>query len=311
MENGCDLFTGRRRKSGCDGSTTDKPGNQKKPRLFFSEEQKESLKAAYLRDPYPNQLAIEQLASELDIGVKTVINWFHNHRMRAKQHHGSSSPTSTTAGSPSSSILTRIKSEVPDDLTEQSDTRSSIVFPQEDNSASSSSCRSRCDSGPLSGFDGRPSKLASSIADPRSISFHSSDAFSFSKNSNLEIKRNELNKRKRARPHRLYSSAADVAEHRVVAEHQSALDMVIDLSVNRSVGDVKNVRLRTDLLSQGQEANQDKTLKVQTDDSSLQQRSDVADVKTELTDDWSDSRVRNIEKLQQNLLLAPSDDWEF
>ena len=65
----------------------------KRPRVFFSEEQKERLRQAYNRDPYPNQGTIEALASSLGVGVKTVINWFHNHRMRAKQQQHANSPT--------------------------------------------------------------------------------------------------------------------------------------------------------------------------------------------------------------------------
>lgn len=64
----------------------------KRPRVFFSEEQKERLRQAYNRDPYPNQGTIEALANSLGVGVKTVINWFHNHRMRAKQQQHASSP---------------------------------------------------------------------------------------------------------------------------------------------------------------------------------------------------------------------------
>ncbi|XP_045173732.1 homeobox protein cut-like 1 isoform X2 [Mercenaria mercenaria] len=65
----------------------------KRPRVFFSEEQKERLRQAYNRDPYPNQNTIEALANTLGVGVKTVINWFHNHRMRAKQQQHATSPT--------------------------------------------------------------------------------------------------------------------------------------------------------------------------------------------------------------------------
>ena len=61
--------------------------------MFFSEEQKERLRQAYNRDPYPNQSTIEALAASLGVGVKTVINWFHNHRMRAKQQQHANSPT--------------------------------------------------------------------------------------------------------------------------------------------------------------------------------------------------------------------------
>lgn len=59
----------------------------KRPRVFFTEDQKDSLRQAYAQDPYPNQSTIETLAKSLNVGVKTVINWFHNHRMRAKQQH--------------------------------------------------------------------------------------------------------------------------------------------------------------------------------------------------------------------------------
>lgn len=308
MDNFCNFFAGRRRKSGCDGSSNDKPGSQKKPRLFFSEEQKEALKSAYIRDPYPNQLAIEQLANELDIGVKTVINWFHNHRMRAKQHHSCNSPSSTTAGSPSSSILTNIKSEVHDDSTEQGASRSAVAFPQqEDNSASSNSCRSRCDSGIFSGLDGRANKLASNgTASKSESSFPSSVGFSCSKNG-------KLNKRKRARPHRLCSgAAADTGDLQVAEEYQVTLDVAIDLSVNRPRGNANRdhlLALKRDPIGHGLKS-QGETVKSQSDDSLLQS-SDAADVKIELPDNWNDSRVKNIEKLQQNLLLAPSDDWEF
>ena len=58
---------------------------QKKPRVFFSEQQKTALREAFQKDSYPNQATLESLASELGVGTKTVVNWFHNHRMRAKQ----------------------------------------------------------------------------------------------------------------------------------------------------------------------------------------------------------------------------------
>ena len=65
----------------------DSPTQPKRPRVFFTEDQKDSLRQAYAQDPYPNQSTIETLAKSLNVGVKTVINWFHNHRMRAKQQH--------------------------------------------------------------------------------------------------------------------------------------------------------------------------------------------------------------------------------
>ncbi|CAL1537355.1 unnamed protein product [Lymnaea stagnalis] len=77
----------RRRKSSMEDRNFDSPTQPKRPRVFFTEDQKDSLRQAYAQDPYPNQSTIEALAKSLNVGVKTVINWFHNHRMRAKQQH--------------------------------------------------------------------------------------------------------------------------------------------------------------------------------------------------------------------------------
>ncbi|UYV66916.1 CUX2 [Cordylochernes scorpioides] len=56
----------------------------KKPRILFSEEQKEALRLAYAIDPYPSSETVEFLAKELGLSIRTVTNWFHNHRMRVK-----------------------------------------------------------------------------------------------------------------------------------------------------------------------------------------------------------------------------------
>lgn len=58
----------------------------KKPRVLFTEEQKEALRLAFSLDPYPSTTTIEFLATELNLSVRTITNWFHNHRMRMKQH---------------------------------------------------------------------------------------------------------------------------------------------------------------------------------------------------------------------------------
>ncbi|XP_070204643.1 homeobox protein cut-like isoform X1 [Littorina saxatilis] len=107
----------RRRKSSADERGFDSPTTPKRPRVFFTEEQKDILRAAYNQDPYPNQSTIESLASDLGVGVKTVINWFHNHRMRAKQQHhtGASSDGSSDVGNGA------IKSEPADESSNHSD----------------------------------------------------------------------------------------------------------------------------------------------------------------------------------------------
>ena len=107
----------RRRRSSLDERSYDSPSLPKRPRVFFTEEQKEKLRMAYGQDPYPNQNTIEALAGELNVGVKTVINWFHNHRMRAKQQQHSGSGSVSSLGEYGS----QIKSEHNDDNSDQSD----------------------------------------------------------------------------------------------------------------------------------------------------------------------------------------------
>ncbi|XP_032367578.1 homeobox protein cut-like 2 isoform X1 [Etheostoma spectabile] len=62
------------------------PYNQvKKPRVVLGAEEKESLRKAYLLEPYPSQNTIEILASQLKLKTNTVINWFHNYRSRMRR----------------------------------------------------------------------------------------------------------------------------------------------------------------------------------------------------------------------------------
>lgn len=57
----------------------------KKARILFTEEQKEALRIAFAMDPYPSSSTAEFLAKELSLSIRTITNWFHNHRMRLKQ----------------------------------------------------------------------------------------------------------------------------------------------------------------------------------------------------------------------------------
>jgi hypothetical protein len=100
----------------------DSPSTPKRPRVFFTEEQKEALRTTYKQDPYPNQATIESLANDLGVGVKTVVNWFHNHRMRAKQQtHGTSGGASSDGGSSDHNTGSGFKSEPLDECSNHSD----------------------------------------------------------------------------------------------------------------------------------------------------------------------------------------------
>lgn len=72
------------------GSGSTGASSAKKPRILFSDEQKEALRLAFSMDPYPSTATIEYLAGELRLSVRTITNWFHNHRMRLKQVTNSS-----------------------------------------------------------------------------------------------------------------------------------------------------------------------------------------------------------------------------
>jgi len=102
------VLKGCKRKSSSNSGSESADGitttvSQKKPRLFFTEDQKTALRQAYIADPYPNQVAIDRLAADIGVGVKTVVNWFHNHRMRAKQQPVASTDLSSSSSSSSSS----------------------------------------------------------------------------------------------------------------------------------------------------------------------------------------------------------------
>lgn len=184
------------------------------------------------------------------------------------------------------------------------------------------SLRSKCDS-------------ASPSSDRRGVERHSlSDTpgkkpCSLSaKSGSTDSKRHELNKRKRARPHRLYSSTA-AGEIQVAGEFQAArdvhdagefrasADVAIDLSMGRSSEAVHSecTAAPTENHHRVCEAgNQCKTLQDRRDDSAALQKPVATDscIKHESVGDWNGNhRIKNIEKLQHNLLLAPSDEWEF
>ena len=72
--------------------SADSPGSSsaKKPRVYFTDEQKEALKSAFALDPYPSTASMDFLSQELGLEARSIGNWFHNHRMRLKQQlpHG-------------------------------------------------------------------------------------------------------------------------------------------------------------------------------------------------------------------------------
>lgn len=85
-------------------NSTEVESDHQKPkrRFIFSEDQKEQLMKAFKYDPYPAVNQMEALANKLNLQTRTVINWFHNHRMRIRYKNstsqaGSSNNASNTA----------------------------------------------------------------------------------------------------------------------------------------------------------------------------------------------------------------------
>lgn len=73
-------------------NNTEVESDHQKPkrRFIFSEEQKDQLMKAFKFDPYPAVNQMESLASKLQLQTRTVINWFHNHRMRIRYKNSTS-----------------------------------------------------------------------------------------------------------------------------------------------------------------------------------------------------------------------------
>jgi homeobox protein cut-like len=68
------------------GSQAGSPGSAKKQRVLFTDEQKEALNVAFTLEPYPSAATADFLSQELNLEPRSIGNWFHNHRMRLKQH---------------------------------------------------------------------------------------------------------------------------------------------------------------------------------------------------------------------------------
>lgn len=67
-------------------STTTTTTNRPKRRSLFTDNQRRILKQIFENEPYPSQSTLEQLVDELALPMTKIANWFHNSRMRAKNH---------------------------------------------------------------------------------------------------------------------------------------------------------------------------------------------------------------------------------
>ena len=280
-------FTGNKRKLSPDSGSESSSGltvttPQKKPRLFFTEDQKTALRQAYIADPYPNQAAIERLATDVGVGVKTVVNWFHNHRMRAKQQNAHSVELTGSATSPGSSVphSTSVKVE--------EDTASGDQFASRTKSAllpSTPGCGDRV-------VVGGDQTSMSGIFTATTTTTNASSVCG-----------TVINKRKRARPHKL-SSEETHRRDRSDSKHGATSGMTevpIDLSV-----------LRPKIIM-----SRDSVADSECEDKDAQDHhpdSGSVNGESQVTFEWrsdDNEREKNIERLQKNLNQEPADDWEF
>ncbi|KAH7955438.1 hypothetical protein HPB52_000882 [Rhipicephalus sanguineus] len=77
----------------------------KKPRVLFSNEQKEALRLVFSMDPCKSTANIEFLANELGLSVRTITDWFHNHSMQLKQNVVSPGPDDNQSRSEPPTLL--------------------------------------------------------------------------------------------------------------------------------------------------------------------------------------------------------------
>ncbi|PIO69742.1 homeobox domain protein, partial [Teladorsagia circumcincta] len=53
-------------------------------RTIITEQQKEALRFVFQHEHHPSQKTVELLSLKLNLNIRTVNNWFHNHRTRQK-----------------------------------------------------------------------------------------------------------------------------------------------------------------------------------------------------------------------------------
>lgn len=320
----------------------------KRPRVFFTEEQKDKLRMAYNQDPYPNQNTIEALANELNVGVKTVINWFHNHRMRAKQqqHVGSGSQSSPVdyAGT--------VKSENNEDTSDHSDVSSMSgetnpflsnyppssessqwLFPQFEPLSMQQKFKS------IKASNDNEDDGMGDEDDSRSMSSNSSRRSNESSKKNTKEKPNEEMGNEKGE-----TVFKEDDEHSGGEQSEDMTQKESKASVNSQSGVNKRKRSNPQYMSEGRQLDKTKQLfeglpsQVSRDEGvDLELDEDVekenesgnveSGVKTPLYDriskmekksvdssegDWETERNSNIEKIQKNLHHSPATgDWEF
>ncbi|XP_011422371.1 homeobox protein cut-like 1 isoform X4 [Magallana gigas] len=338
----------RRRRSSLEDRSYDSPSMPKRPRVFFTEEQKDKLRMAYNQDPYPNQNTIEALANELNVGVKTVINWFHNHRMRAKQqqHVGSGSQSSPVdyAGT--------VKSENNEDTSDHSDVSSMSgetnpflsnyppssessqwLFPQFEPLSMQKKFKS------IKASNDNEDDGMGDEDDSRSMSSNSSRRSNESSKKNTKEKPNEEMGNEKGE-----TVFKEDDEHSGGEQSEDMTQKESKASVNSQSGVNKRKRSNPQYMSEGRQLDKTKQLfeglpsQVSRDEGvDLELDEDVekenesgnveSGVKTPLYDriskmekksvdssegDWETERNSNIEKIQKNLHHSPATgDWEF
>lgn len=320
----------RRRRSSVDERSYDSSSMPKRPRVFFTEEQKDKLRLAYNQDPYPNQGTIETLANELNVGVKTVINWFHNHRMRAKQQQHIGNMQGGSNFSEGNSSNPNIKLE-PDDSSLHSDISSlsgdtsqfstsfngnepnnQWLFPRFEPAAMHKMGRSheqqngrdQDDSGSVTSEKGEnKTDEEDDCSYPvfNDIDENSNEEQNQNHNESCQNVYSGVNKRKRSNP-------KYVSEGRELDKTKNLYSGTLKSCLSKDEG----VELDDDLEKENESDNIDLNIKAQNGQHlnkivKLQKAIDSAD------EDWDNfDNVPSIEKLQKNLQHSPqTGTWEF
>ncbi|XP_013416520.1 homeobox protein cut-like 1 isoform X6 [Lingula anatina] len=284
----------------------------KKPRVFFSDEQKEALKVAYAQDPYPNQNTIEFLAQELNVHSKTIINWFHNHRMRAKQQRPPSRNTPQLS-------YQHVKTELTDEASNLSDASnnsnsqiqynnnssretSQWLFPAFEPVGASDNCRT-----PNSEANSDDVGSVSEQGDVALEQGNNRPRREASPNENSQTARPSVNKRKSSNPQRAYQGVQ--LDKTVDKQVESDKDKVVELDATDESEQMSN-----DI----QERNNNKnSLPGETEEEKIKRLEKIQLIKKKIESsdlDWEEvDRKESIEKLEKNLEKDPpqEEEWEF
>lgn len=258
---------------------------------------------AYAHDPYPNQTTIEVLATQLMVTPKTIVNWFHNHRMRAKQQvHNGQLKTEDDVGS-NDSMSSETSSYYRPMSSTPSTAESQWMFPSLDavipssRRSSINSATSEQDRMALEDMDDAPHDYSTSKPVPPAPQMPIGGSSS---------------KRKRAKPKWNYEGT-QLDRNRDNFEFDINEEEPCDLTTKKKEEKDEDelpekLRIIEPLESASGEEEDEDAIKI--NNNNQKGSSDKNQLASSCSREWEE-RSENIEKLTKNLAVEKDENWEF